>query len=164
MTEINKVSGTTSNQQVQTPQIQNQVSSHQIGNQQVSNTPNDTVIVNNVDNSKLIPPIGNENPFVQNPFYQAQQANMFPNNQPFMNQFNQTNYVPMNQPFINQANYSENTGNNLWKYLLAGGLGLFTGLALGSMMPYSYYCYYPMYYSYFYSPCWYNFGWNYWWW
>ncbi len=67
-----------------------------------------------------------------------------------------------NSVYQSQYNFVQSKGSNLWKYLLAGGLGLFTGLVLGSMMPYSYYFYYPVYYSYYYSPCWYNFGCYYW--
>ncbi len=83
------------------------------------------------------------NPFSQNSFYQ-----------------NPTIY---NNPYlINSAYYDPNVNtinnsNNLWKYLLVGGLGLLTGAALSSMMFYSYPLYYPMYYSYYYSPFWYNF-------
>lgn len=148
MTEIKKIN---SGQEIQKLQPSQNQSSVQTFNQAQNQPVKDTVVVNTFDNSKIVPPVGNENPFLQNPFYQAQQLGAIP----------QTQY---NYPFINQANYTENTSNNLWKYLVVGGLGLFTGLALGSLMSYSYYMYYPMYYSYLYSPCWYNFGWNYWWW
>lgn len=152
MTEINKVSGTNSNQQIQILQNQSQAQSQgQIRNQFVDQSSTKDAVTVNIDNSQIVPPLGNENPFVQNPFYQAQQFGKIPQ-------------VQYNQPFINQANYTESFSNNLWKYLLVGGLGLLTGLALSSFMPYSYCLYYPMYYSYFYSPCWYNFSWNYQWW
>lgn len=129
------------NNQLKQVQQTNQTNQDSSLNNQVNSTyPNDILITNN--NPPIVPPIGVENPFVQNPFYQAQ--------------------IPTNPLYLNQTNF-QSSGNDLWKYLLAGGIGLFTGLALGSLMPYSYYCYYPMYYSYFYSPCWYNFGWyNYW--
>lgn len=92
--------------------------------------------------SKLSSMIGN--PFTQNPFYQIMYNN------PYL--INTANY----DPNITNVNSVSNSGS-LWKYLLAGGLGLLTGAALSSLMFYSYPLYYPMYYSYYYSPCWYNF-------
>jgi len=154
MTEINPIQIQTvqNNQNVQAVPNQNQVNT---ANTQESKTPSDAVTINN---ATLRPPVGVENPFTQNPFYQANNQNTTQSQSP----------VPPNYPFINESNFilhttTSHTGN-LWTYLIAGGLGLFTGLALGSLMNYGYYCYYPMYYSYFYSPWWYNCGLGYNWW
>lgn len=146
---INKINSHLQSNQMQN--VNNQLKQVQLTNQinqinqtnQTNQTNQDSSLNNQVNNTypnDIL--ITNNNSLVQNPFYQAQ--------------------IPTNPLYLNQTNF-QSSGNDLWKYLLAGGIGLFTGLALGSLMPYSYYCYYPMYYSYFYSPCWYNFGWyNYW--
>jgi len=131
-------------------------SAQQQSNVQI-NTPNDMIFLN--------PAIKNENPYIQNPFYLANlQQNIQQNPQ-----YNQAIGLPFNynQPFINEASFipynTVNSKGNLWKYLLVGGLGLFTGMALGSLMNYGSYFYYPMYYSYYYSPWWYNCGYGYGW-
>ncbi len=135
-----------------TPQIPNKPIT--VNNENQTNTQTqitqDNISLSNLNNNlneannnvaKFSSMIGN--PFEQNPFYQ--------------------NPIIYNNPYlINSAYYDPNVNtinnsNNLWKYLLVGGLGLLTGAALSSMMFYSYPLYYPMYYSYYYSPCWYNF-------
>lgn len=143
MTEINKINN--SSQSIQSIKTNSQNITNFATNQNATSTfnkTNDFVVVNN--NPPIISNLLPENPYLQNPFYQSQTLS--------------PSYTPT---YLTSENITENKGSNLWKYLLVGGLGLFTGLILGSIMPYSYCLYYPMYYSYYYTPCWYNFG--YWW-
>ncbi|MFN3478656.1 MAG: hypothetical protein ACK4ZM_04770 [bacterium] len=145
MTEINKVNNLSNQQSVINQQ--NQITTN-TNPQNNPTTPNDFI---NINNNPTLPPMLNnipENPYILNPFYQANQF-----------QTNQAVYPTYAPTYLTSESLVENKISNLGKYLLAGGLGLFTGLMLGSMMPYGYYLQYPMYYSYYYTPCWYNFGW-----
>lgn len=135
MTEISKVTNNTLPNQQSVTNQRNQILSDPSPKHNIIT--NDSIMINNIP----------ENPYIQNPFYQANQQ---------ANQIASPAYTPT---YLTSGTLTENQSSNLWKYLLTGGLGLFTGLMLGSMMSYSYYLYHPMYYSYYYTPCWYNFGW-----